>query len=214
MTNDRAYGMIFSDKVPIELWPVLTNFLKRSESVLLQYPRHSSERYLRSWRGLLTLLAAACHLGKFDFSDKDLVSANWSLLTDERLKTIWSVVAQRRGGAGSGKLVPGRDFVQSLCAYLETKEGITGKGVVGKFVLPGPQIPEPPPMAPEFIQQVRALLPKQPWPTGVHSQIAAKLGVGASHVRLAIAFLIRREEFFDQRDGVLFDLDGNIVSSP
>ena len=210
MTNERAYRMVFSEKVPIELWPVLAALLKRSEATLLRYPRLSSERYLRNWRGLLSMLAAACHLGKFNYGDKEFADADWSKLSDDKLVDIWAVVAERRGG----KLTPARDVVHSVCDYFEKHDGITGKAVVGTFVLPGRGLPDPPPLPAEFVEKVRGLLPKQPWPVGVHSQIAAQLGVDANYSKFAIATLIRRGEVFDQRDGVLFDLDGNIVSPP
>lgn len=64
-------------------------------------------------------------------------------------------------------------------------------------------IPEPEGVTGELIEQVRSKLPVQPWPTGIHREIAAELGVHASLVSRAIGQLIQRGDFYPQDNGVV-----------
>ena len=51
------------------------------------------------------------------------------------------------------------------------------------------------------IQLVQKELPPQPWPTGIHKTIAAKLGLSNSESSYAIHVLISRGIFKHQVDG-------------
>ena len=63
---------------------------------------------------------------------------------------------------------------------------------------------EPFTMTEAVISKVQALLPTQPWPTGTHSLIAAKLGLTKSQVSRVIAELVSRGIFKQQIDGKLY----------
>ncbi len=63
----------------------------------------------------------------------------------------------------------------------------------------------------EIITQVMKALPPQPWPTGIISKTAEKLKMERSVVYEAINILTERSDVYAQRDGVLFDKEGNIV---
>lgn len=57
-------------------------------------------------------------------------------------------------------------------------------------------------VTPEFIESVRNLLPPQPWPKGIHHEIALKLDARSTMVQKAIQQLIKSGIFQDQIDGV------------
>ena len=57
----------------------------------------------------------------------------------------------------------------------------------------------------EFIEQVAQCLPEQPWPTGIHREVAERLSVKNSQISEAIKELIRQGRFRDQVDGELVD---------
>ena len=59
----------------------------------------------------------------------------------------------------------------------------------------------------ELIAQVRAELPGQPWPTGTHRPIRAKLGLSSITYNRIVDELIRRGVFKKQIDGGLIDSD-------
>ncbi len=53
----------------------------------------------------------------------------------------------------------------------------------------------------EIIQQVKAALPAQPWPKGIHNTVGEQLGLAPQVVRKAIQQLILKGDFMDQYDG-------------
>lgn len=55
----------------------------------------------------------------------------------------------------------------------------------------------------DLLGQVAKDLPKQPWPTGVHKDVADRLKISTKTVSAAIQELIRRGQFFHQIDGVV-----------
>ncbi|WP_208457485.1 hypothetical protein [Burkholderia stabilis] len=60
----------------------------------------------------------------------------------------------------------------------------------------------------EVLEKVRQLMPAQPWPTGIHHQVATKLGIPSADVRRAIEELIKRRVFLLQIDGILYEAKG------
>ncbi|ENJ7186586.1 hypothetical protein AB1740_002358 [Vibrio fluvialis] len=58
----------------------------------------------------------------------------------------------------------------------------------------------------KFLAQVKEHLPEQPWPPGTHKNVAKVLNVSNNKVQKAVKELIRRNEFKEQIDGVLYDL--------
>lgn len=54
-----------------------------------------------------------------------------------------------------------------------------------------------------LLAAAKALLPAQPWPSGIHREIADKLGLTASQASKYIQVLINRGDFVDQVDGQL-----------
>jgi len=58
----------------------------------------------------------------------------------------------------------------------------------------------------EFIDQVKLLLPKQPWPKDTHKDVAEKIGCSPSKVSRATKMLINQGDYKQQIDGKLYDL--------
>jgi hypothetical protein len=56
----------------------------------------------------------------------------------------------------------------------------------------------------DLLAAVKELLPPQPWPSGVHKEIAEKVGLTSGQVAKYIEELIRRGDFMEQIDGELF----------
>jgi cold shock CspA family protein/biotin operon repressor len=62
---------------------------------------------------------------------------------------------------------------------------------------------QPATLSEDLLEQVRMLMPAQPWPTGSAAIVADKLGMSRSQVGKATQELIRRGVFLDQQEGVL-----------
>jgi len=63
----------------------------------------------------------------------------------------------------------------------------------------------------EFVERVRACLPGQPWKPGLDREVSERLGCSREEYFVAVDQLIEDGVFLRQRDGVLYDLDGNVV---
>jgi hypothetical protein len=59
------------------------------------------------------------------------------------------------------------------------------------------------PLTPEIVERVRSVLPRQPWPKGIHQTVAAQLSLRPGTVQKVIQHLIRTGVFMDQIDGVV-----------
>jgi hypothetical protein len=64
----------------------------------------------------------------------------------------------------------------------------------------------------EFVDRVNFLLPTQPWPQGIHTEVAEKLGVSPKIVSIVIRKLIDSGQRYEQVDGELFDSGGNAIA--
>jgi hypothetical protein len=63
-----------------------------------------------------------------------------------------------------------------------------------------------------FLDCVDAELPPQPWKPGVVRTVAEKLGREPAEVSAAIALLIEQDRRHDQRDGVVYGKNGEIIA--
>ena len=63
----------------------------------------------------------------------------------------------------------------------------------------------------EFVEQVRALLPIQPWKPKMHLEILTKLNCSQREYHAVVNKLISDGIFYRQRDGVVYDSEGDIL---
>ena len=61
------------------------------------------------------------------------------------------------------------------------------------------------PITEEMLKEIQEQLPKQPWPTGIHKEIASKLGITNQTVSSAIDTLITTGVFKNQVNGEIID---------
>ena len=64
----------------------------------------------------------------------------------------------------------------------------------------------------EFLDMVKAELPNQPWPIGIHKVIASKLSCPNGKVSQAINELVENGSVYKQKDGVVYDYTGKIIA--
>lgn len=64
----------------------------------------------------------------------------------------------------------------------------------------------------EFLLKLKDVMPPQPWKPGVNRKICDELKCSQQMYISAVEQLIAEGYFLRQRDGVLYDSDGNVVS--
>jgi hypothetical protein len=88
---------------------------------------------------------------------------------------------------------------------------VIGRQSMGKAFARAEFVPDDT-LSPEFLDQVDALLPPQPWPPGIHVEVAQKLECRAARVTKAIDQLIDARRRYEQINGILFDHNGNEIA--
>ena len=217
MRNEQSYNTVFSDKIPIEIWPKLVTVQKYVEDVMLesQYKHGvSGERFLKSWRGLIAFLLISKISGTFDFSVNNILSIDAIDTYRPVIVECFNLVQRYRNLAIRQNML----MTKEICATYSETHNILGIEVVGLRKLSDSisthsrriRIRN---VTPEFIDQVDSLLPMQPWAQGVHVEIAKKLGCKASKASMAINRLIDTGRRHNQADGVLFDRNWKVIDA-
>jgi hypothetical protein len=214
MRNEVAYERVFSESAPLEVWPAIAGLLKKVDSFLdTVRPGHSgaSEHFLKNWRHIVALVAAARVTGRFSFSAAELASLTSDAVTIALLETTWEVANRhyRRGGKIRRGDLKARD--NAVCRAAAEKWGLANVEAVKITIQLLAERAGPP--SQEFIERVDAVLPEQPWKRGVHHDVAKQLGCRASAVFSAIRILVDLGRRHRQRDGVVCASDDSITAT-
>lgn len=217
MDNNDLCDKVFSESTDINLWPVIATILKRTDATTEKYRsivKKSTEKYLRSVRYIVSLVTVARIIGKFSFGSNDLVKMDLScysediivetirslidFINDSDLKTVTKM--NNRNVANSYLNTAAQQFSLSDFSAISQRPDITTHQNVSTCKLTG-----------EFLDMVKAELPEQPWPVGIHKIVASKLNCSNAKVWKAMEELIRTGAVYKQKDGILYDCNGQIV---
>jgi hypothetical protein len=234
MRNKFSYDAVFSDRVPIELWPVLVGIMKAVEFGLIQaitklYASEnrtmSGERTFGTWRGAVALCVVAKMKGSFNFNNAELMETDVSAITPEFVDEIFLAlrnveISRSSSRARSRSYSWGNNDLR--CRAFGNSEGLAGIDVIGQWVLPngledaiGLSAPKTNPgilIDEDILARVNAALPEQPWPSGTQHIIAEQTGFDKKVVRECMNRLISSGVRHKQRDGIVVNSEGIIVA--
>jgi hypothetical protein len=206
-----AYQTVYSEAFPIDVWPVVASLIRGAEHAISRFYQTRRQegrgQHLSAWRGLLAYMAAVRILGTFDYKIRDLAAVDASTITDDLMNECWAAIRTTLRAAGPTKITETQ--MQQVCAELVANWGITGQPTDGLRNLP--TSPSRPRAHEEFLSAVTAALPPQPWRPRVHVDVAQVLGVKPFLVTKAIKVLIERGLCMKQKDGIVFDQEGNEI---
>lgn len=213
MRDPASYAGVFSESAPLAVWPKIVQILRRVDAELeFLRPRNSrSDKFLKSWRYITALALVAEQFGSFSYSIRDLLTYDLSRITQASVRSVWEVLAQvprresRVGGWNSHR------NVVAACEALGSAKGITNVKAIASAKPPLDATIEPYDLPDSFIERVKPFAPPQPWKPGVHRSVCERLGCQPRAYFAAIDRLIEDGFFLQQRDGVLYDHDGNVV---
>lgn len=218
MRLPNSYEEVFDDSAPLEVWPKIVHILKKVDAELefLRPKAKAIDRFLKGWRYITAFLVLTAHFRKFMYSAAEIAAFDVSLITPQAIERIWLDLNKqvspydRMGGWTL------RRNVLISCEHAACTHGITDmKALLSAQHLPIKSSPQPVSQATitdEFIERVRNLLPLQPWKPGIHRKISTELRCEVSAYFAAVARLIEDGVFLRQRDGVVYDSQGNVVS--
>ncbi len=221
MRTQSGYDAVFSQRIPIEVWPALVYIYKHVDAGLAKVSSRSGERFISSWRALTALMLVARRLKTFSYSVKELAEVERAPITDSEVAEIWDLISTV--SKGYRKMKPHYSLVRDCCIGAAAKYGLLGKEDIGRRDIPAMfrDLPATFPLKPkktshppsqEFVDMVEMLLPEQPWKPGVHVEIASKLNCSTKKVSSAIQELIAQGKRNNQIDGVVYDVKGQVLA--
>lgn len=218
MRSPVAYETVFDPETPLEVWPQLVRILKKIDLELetLRPQAKVTEKFLKGWRYITAFLLLAQHFGKFTYSAQDVVKFDTSVITQPEVERVWRELNQQ---ATTNTRMAGWTLFRNIlnaCEKSAEKHGLKDvKSLSARSLVTTTSVIQDRPSKPvtdEFIACVKVLLPAQPWKPGLHRKIAKQLKCEISAYFAAVERLIEDGLFLRQRDGVLYDADGNVVS--
>jgi hypothetical protein len=216
---DSGYEKVFSEKTDINIWPKLVSIMKSTDEFLesVRPTRGSSERFLKGRRQIVSILAVAKIIGKFDFSVPDIISLPIESYNRELLIGLWEFLCTQEPDFGSGVALKNAVVMNAIVAFAkefsvqkpERVERINensahryGRDEIADGVLF---------VSLELAMRVNAALPKQPWKPGMHLEVSDSLNISKGKLAHVISFLVNEGYRYRQTDGVLYDVEGNII---
>ena len=86
MRSEKSYDMVFSDNIPLLVWPKIALVLKLTDETLEELrpiKKGANEKFLKRWRHITSLITIAKLLNKFDFKANDLINMDTAKITKE-----------------------------------------------------------------------------------------------------------------------------------
>lgn len=222
MRSEVAYEKVFSLSTNLNVWPQISNILKSTDKFLETVrPTGSrgSERFLKSNRHFLSFLTISRLLNNFNFSVENLINLDLSEYSENELQKSWDFLnTQQINPISKAKIK--RSYFVTLCQTAKEEWSVKGieritKGEttnlsfdIKKGKLPSPSKKE---VTMEFALKVNEILPDQPWKPGIHKEIVSKLNCTNSEYFDAVKLLIQEGERYNQKDGVVYDEEGNVL---
>lgn len=216
----NIYNAIFNIDYDIRVWPKMAMLLRRVDDTILTSANYkksihtsSSDKRLKKARYMVGLIVLGRKIGTYNFSATKIVNLNLDQITNEdiievldtiqfsdidykRCLSRWKVIDKLEIAAEKWN-IGGMDFI---------------KNVKNVFVPEIPQLTKHP-ISLEIVEQVKQTLTPQPWPRDEHKRVASLLNISRGKVAKAIEYLIKKGDFYQQKDGILYDKEGKVIIS-
>lgn len=213
---DNIYSVVFNNDNSLTVWPNIVRISKKIDGYLSKINHNvKTARFTRTWRAVFSYLAMAVIAKNFAYSKKDVEECDVdSQVTIPLFDTIRDCFITKYGNNIFDSKWNNQYKLESVCVELEKNYNIANIGFVRSrmilskdiFNLAYGNMPD------DFIEMVYQNLPKQPWPKGIHVDLCRKLNAPVQYIRNAIDILIESGRVYNQINGVLYDLNGSVVS--
>lgn len=218
MRKDAAYEKVFSEKIPITLWPTIGHILKRVDEALVRKrpTKAFGEHFLKGWRYLSAFCAASRHFGSFCYTRKQLLDLGLSEISQGEIEEIIDVLWLTRDLHASNKQWTKNMNVIRGCRAIADRFGTQGfeewlhHGRIQLHETTNQRNETRVEISQEFLNRVNDILPEQPWKPGVEVEIIRSLGCTRDEYFSATNELIRLGIRYQQKDGVVYNKDGTV----
>ncbi len=229
MRLESSYEKVFSQTIDLKVWPQIAVLLK-STDLFLETVRPSgkgnTENFLKSRRQVVSFLTVSKILGKFDFSIGDLVNFDISKYTQAEMYLVWGIIKKSIPQIYNAK-VKKSVFIE-LCKTAAAEWNVHGLERIVKVPVTVVPIADNSisvveessdtskyqsgdPVTLEFAMKLNQFLPEQPWKPGVHIMVCEKMNCSKNVYFEAVKLLIKSGLRHRQKDGIIYDKDGNVI---
>lgn len=208
MQRDDTYSKVFSDSIPLQAWVSIVEILKHIDEGL-EKVRANEERFLWKWRSLVTLIVVARFFQTFMFTTQQLIQLEVQQISPESIKDVWLLIQSQRDEKPQPKDYKSPKLVKRCIQVATDTYGIALPQVIGKQTIDDNFSSKL--LSEDFLNAVDAILSEQPWKPGVHAEVASLLGCKPFKVSQAITQLVESGRRYRQKDGVVYDTDGQVL---
>lgn len=221
LKDPMKYDLLFNHGNPLEIWPFIGHLLKRIDKHLTKAELGvavNKERMVKRSRYVAGIIILGRITGTYNYSVNQLLKIKNTDITESIIEETTRFVARKY----IKEYMLSRIYVMSILMEAASLFGIANVEriikqknifITGKdFYIKKRRLSRKSNLSEDIIMLVKKSLPSQPWPKGIVSKAAEELHMERGMVYEAISVLIERSDVYAQRDGVLFDKDGNIVS--
>jgi hypothetical protein len=191
MRSAQGYASVFSEEVPIQIWPAIVEISKRVDEELLSVRPRAGElgdKFLGKWRPLVSLICVARVLGTFDYAYRDLISLNPEATSRPLVREVWQEI-RNTSEQPKPRAYRSHTFVLDRCQVAATAHGLAGVACVNRRQVAG-GVATPPDEG--FLQSVNNLLVQAGVESDTVGFIATQLKCKRSRVKSAFHLLRRR----------------------
>lgn len=224
MRSDESYDMVFSQSAPINVWPKIAAILKFIDLNLEGFRplgTSANERFLKNWRHIVSFIFAAKNLGSFDYSAKELANFDVDKMSSSDVKEVWDFILKNHSITPTDNIHKKKSFYVQVAKLASEEFSIPGFDRVEKLNRLGahkkistsePLQQQKPKVGLDFALKLNDYLPPQPWKPGIHREICKTFNCSKNDYFDAVAILINEGLRNVQKDGVVYDNDGNVIA--
>ena len=218
MRSEVAYDNVFSPNADLNVWPQIANIMKMTdeflETVRPSKFRGGGERFLKTKRQFLSFITISRLMGDFNFGVNKIIDFDLETYTHEELEETWNLINSKE--PVNKKVVVKKGYLLKLCEKAVRKWEIKGieriqQGIKARISYRHDNKKETVKITKDFALMVNEILPTQPWKPGVHREVVEKLECSTREYFEAVKILINEGIRNQQKDGVVYDDNGNVI---
>lgn len=212
MRSEEQYNLVFDTTINLNIWPALAKIYKKTDLILekIRPKRIGNEKFLKRWRNLVSFLIISRFYKKFSFNVNQIVDFDFDSINEESAKEIYDITVDLYPDAKVGNILNSKNLILNISIAYSKMYVIEDIGMI----IPENKIIDEfdsNNLNDNFLEKVRAILPPQPWKPRMERRLIKELTCSRENYFSAVRKLIDMGEFYDQKDGVLYDKNGNIV---
>ena len=202
MRKQAAYEEVFSEKDDLRVWPIIAKIMRKTDDYMSSLRvENCGNRFLHNVRYLVAFLTVSRLLETFTYSIELLLSLDVKKYTFNEVKKTWEDIQRVTNTDDKCKTWRNKQLsLEILKAVAEIEEiknanvivNQNGRNKRNKF-------------SNEFLEEVKKYLPEQPWPKGVHDNVAKTMGISSRTAAKAIGELMKRKMVKMQKNGEIIE---------